>query len=86
MNSRLFLQIRLIASQIFQALRRKQGSTSVFKGDFHPKNSGRLIREYMSIGGHNRTTIVGHKCEVMVCHDRNMDEQRSRFNQAAIAW
>ena len=68
-------------------------NTSIFKGDFCLKNSGRLIREWMLIGGHDCTMIVGHQRDVIVCHDcpqmshdHGSIEPRSRGNRAAIAW
>ena len=82
---KILLQIHLIASRINQELRKTRGNTSVFKGDFRPKNSGRLIRWRGGIDRHDHTTIMAHQLEVIMAPDFAMIEPRSRDDRATIA-
>ena len=84
---------KLLNSFTIQSIvKKEQGSTSVFKGDFLPKNSGRLIRWRGGIDGHDRTMIMAHQSEMIVVlispqmsDDRAAIGPRSRDDQTTIA-
>ena len=87
---KIFLQIRLIASQINQKLNKGE-DTSSFKREILPDFCGHLIRLGHGIDGHDHMTIVAHLLAVIVASisrwislDPGAIGPRSRSNQATI--